>query len=783
MKVLISENFIKNIPKEKEEFILLKLDKFIKELENKKYNIKNLSNGFSVWRIRGNENIYKFRVDDSNRVLFAFTSKINGIRKEFKEGGLLILDYCNHDEQIRRSKNLNVNIDYKELEEDLFDNIIDIKYKDYYFNSSTTISRIYNDKDLIDLIKEDSKEIIYYLSDEQDESLKSQTPLFLFGSAGSGKTTIGVRKIHYLHKTYNIDIGYFTYSQPLKKETEQSFRYLCESDLGDNTEHNIKFYDIYQYLKEINNRNDCVKFDEFKIWAKKKALIYYKENIDVFDIYREIRGIIKGMIGVDWTPSNQDIYSQKLLERDLYINLPSKFSTFSNKEIAYEIALKYQAWLDENKKVDENDLTRIAIRELELDNIEKYDFIVVDEVQDLTEKQIYLLYKLVKNPKNVLFSGDFNQTINATYFNTHRIKSLFTLNSKDIKFYEKKLSTNYRSHKEIVKLANRVSEIRINKLYRDKNDYKEKYIELEHEECQKPIFLKKNNTNRNQLLKLAENRHYTAIIVCDEYEKIKLKKDLGIEDNVFTVSEMKGIEKPYVICYNIVSKYNEQWKQILNGIEYNNEHLYRYYFNMFYVAITRARNYICFYEEEDCDLYNELEDFITYIDKFDEDNLKLNTLSTNDDYYREGIYLESKEKYEHAISIYKKSKKNGINMDIERCEAFILRDKGEYLEAANKLFSIKEYDLSLELYKAICNYEGIIKSMLLMDNSYEEIVSELKKYKIDHLDIIFKSSNDKDLTCKFYEKYDEYLEERLNHQIYNVDIIKESINSIDAINF
>lgn len=80
----------------------------------------------------------------------------------------------------------------------------------------------------------------------------------------------------------------------------------------------------------------------------------------------------------------------------------------------------------------------MAIRELELDNIEKYDFIVVDELQDLTEKQIYLLYKLVKNPENVLFSGDFNQTMNATYFNTHRIKSLFTLKSKDIKFYEKR---------------------------------------------------------------------------------------------------------------------------------------------------------------------------------------------------------------------------------------------------------------------------------------------------------------------------------------------------------
>lgn len=48
MKILISENFIKNIPKEKEEFTLSKLDKFITELKNKNYNIKDLSNGFSI---------------------------------------------------------------------------------------------------------------------------------------------------------------------------------------------------------------------------------------------------------------------------------------------------------------------------------------------------------------------------------------------------------------------------------------------------------------------------------------------------------------------------------------------------------------------------------------------------------------------------------------------------------------------------------------------------------------------------------------------------------------
>ena len=60
MKTLVSEIFLKNIPKDKKEFVLSKVDKFIEELKNNNYDIRSISNSFSVWKIKGNENIYKF---------------------------------------------------------------------------------------------------------------------------------------------------------------------------------------------------------------------------------------------------------------------------------------------------------------------------------------------------------------------------------------------------------------------------------------------------------------------------------------------------------------------------------------------------------------------------------------------------------------------------------------------------------------------------------------------------------------------------------------------------
>ena len=231
MKVLVSEIFLKNIPKDKKEFVLSKLDKFIEELEDNHYDMKSISNGFSVWKIKGNENIYKFRIDSSNRVLFTFTSSISGIRGEFKEENrILILDYCNHDEQIRRAKELNINIDFIDLNNneinDSIDDIIIYKmYRNYSYNSESTITRVVDNDKLISLLNDDLKETVYYLSDEQNSVINSPTPLLLFGSAGSGKTTIGIYKIYALYKNNDINIGYFTYSELLKQETEKVFDY------------------------------------------------------------------------------------------------------------------------------------------------------------------------------------------------------------------------------------------------------------------------------------------------------------------------------------------------------------------------------------------------------------------------------------------------------------------------------------------------------------------------------------------------------------------------------
>lgn len=784
MKIVVSEKFKKSIPQEKKSIVKSKLIKFTEELKEKNFQLKNISNGFSVWKVRGTNNIYKFRIDKSNRILFTFTSKIKWTIDEYEDDeNLLILDYCSHDEQIHRSKNIKLNVgyidlentDYTDQEKEVFYDEIDNIYENYYYDQSSSIVSIYDDTELEKIFGYNSKEIIYKLNKEQTEILKTQMPLFLFGSAGSGKTTVGIRKIHSIYNLENKKIAYFTYSNMLKADTKNIFDFLCEKSKKYNVSSEIEFYDITTYLQHITNNKKVINYIGFKKWLDdKNILTHLKSNIDPFIIYREIRGIIKGFIDINWEIEKLN----KILDKEVYFNLPNKISTFNDKNLAYNIALRYQSWLDENNFVDDNDLSFYAIELIKNNKLKKYDFLVIDEIQDLTEKQIYFLYKLVKNPINVIFSGDFNQTINATYFNTNRIKSLFKLHNKDIKFSEKVLTTNFRCDQEIVKLANKITSLRIEKLYKNKNDYYESFINLGFEDNIKPIFLKRTNFNKENLLKTADKRHYVAIVVCDEFEKEKLKYELNIKNNVFTVSEIKGIEVPYVVCYNIISKYNDKWNDILKEVDFDKHHLYRYYFNLFYVAITRARKNLCFYEEKDCKLYDYLFDFIDYIDKFDENTLNLNIESDKKDYLKAGLDYEANGLYKQAINQYKRCDINVANNNIIRCNALIIKNEGNYLKAGDILFDIKEFTLSLECYIA-CNSDiGIIKNLLFLKDSYEDILDECNNLNIDILDILFNKINDNKILNKFYDVYNKYLEKKLIQHSFNINNLKTLIKDI-----
>lgn len=844
MEKIIVEGFIEKIPNIKKVDILKKIDKFTNELEKSNFDFSKISKGYYPRQIVGNtrSKIYKFRVNEKDRVLFTYGKYIKNIRREFSNS-IIFIDYFNHDKQIINGKNLTINdeslIDMK-VDEEVVDLIIEHDFENFVYDPNKIISQIVTSEDLSTMFNDDNSKALFYLSDKQAEIvLKETTPLFLFGIAGSGKTTIGINKAFLLCEG-NIQIAYFTHSDKLVKDSKRLFSELCKYKRK-HYDGNMTFTSVNNYLLKISQKNAYVNFREFEQWYNsnlKKIQKFSKVKINAGDVWREIRGIIKGLFYVNWTKIlinksiiNEDtvqflqkkqlatlnndslvlniekiatindevnkynhkdielvkediariftiidkkIFSKNMMDEDIYLNLPSKYSVISkeDRKLVYDIAKRYQKWLEQNNgKVDENDIARIGLREYYSGNVDMFDFIICDEVQDLTEIQIYFLFKVVADKSKILFSGDYNQTINPTFFNTKRIESLYKLNNGLKRFNLENVTTNYRSTKDIVETSNKLIELR-KKFIGDDNNHD--YFEVPIRPYKDKLFMLDNTPhNRKELFKSGLTRHYVGIVVANENEKEKLEKEIGIKDIIFTVNEIKGIEKDYIICVNIISSYKSKWNEILDK-NLSNKDEYRLYFNILYVALTRARSNICFIEEEnDIPIISYLESNIVNIDYFDEDSLKLNRRSDLDEFYKEGLKLEAQGLFEKAISLYKRANlnKNKTTKAIKRCEALIDDSAGKYNEAGEKLMKIREYELASHSFIRCNNFLKLLIALVYNNEKYENIHIQLKRFGKNPL-IIRNSCENEEWVSKFDYIFERYKKEQicnLNEEIKNIN--------------
>ncbi len=97
------------------------------------------------------------------------------------------------------------------------------------------------------------------------------------------------------------------------------------------------------------------------------------------------------------------------LTRERYLSLGVKESIFlaDERERVYDLFEKYREFLAENDYYDAN-IVAYEYRELVEPN---YDFVVVDEVQDITNVQLLFLLSSLKTPGNFILSGDSNQIV------------------------------------------------------------------------------------------------------------------------------------------------------------------------------------------------------------------------------------------------------------------------------------------------------------------------------------------------------------------------------------
>lgn len=467
------------------------------------------------------------------------------------------------------------------------------------------------------------------LSIEQREIVETiDKNVLVQGVAGSGKTNICIDKIIYTAcKNYTGKTLYTTFSRGLLTDTKlkvDSFKEDLKEVLHAYKNGNIVFLSN-DHKKALENRLGIYFFsdDDNKIFEKIERVISYLENkVDyllIEDIYRNKLGKDIEFVSQDYfintyskNLSNHQIqkafdrlsrYSKEIIYKEIYgmvfgyynledrpdmITLEDYIAERENSfsrpecETIYQIALDYRKYLNSHNLIDNNIATREII--VGLSNDFEYSLSIIDEVQDYTQVNLCLFKKL---SLKLFCVGDALQMINPSYFNFGYLKNL--IYEKDLTEV-KELKYNYRNTAKIERIIDALSDI--NKAEFGTHNFIVKGKSIDSGLKTTAVYLRA--TDFADRVSKSGYDNFTFVVSSKE-EKEKLKKVIK-DQEVLTVSEIKGLERRTVVAYNVLSANVDKWKHLehskVNHKSADENSVYRYYYNLFYVALSRAKQNI-----------------------------------------------------------------------------------------------------------------------------------------------------------------------------------------------
>ncbi len=431
---------------------------------------------------------------------------------------------------------------------------------------------------------------IISFDDIQHEIFNLSPPLIVIGSAGSGKTVLTLEKLKHLSG----DILYVTLS-PYLAENARSLYY---SNDYENDRQSIDFLSFKELLETIRvPEGREINYMEFERWFER-----YKHHAPIkntHQLYEEFNGVLTGY-PVD----------RAILGRSDYLNLGVRRSIFlnSDREAVYDIFEKYLDFLKNNKFYSPNMVSYDYVRLCR----PKYDFVVADEVQDLTNIQIQLILTMLRFRNNYVLCGDSNQIVHPNFFSWSSVKSMF---------YEQRakggsekegerhrgiirvLNANYRNSLSVTDLANRlllIKNARFGSIDRESN-----YLVRCVSETKGDIeFLAEKDKTKQELNSKTGRSARTAVIVMRSEDK-KVARAFFKTPLLFAIHEVKGLEYENIILLNFVSGHTLEFNAIIEGVnsgdlthelkyarardkEDKSLEAYKFFINALYVAITRG---------------------------------------------------------------------------------------------------------------------------------------------------------------------------------------------------
>ncbi|MEG1285290.1 MAG: AAA family ATPase [Romboutsia sp.] len=677
-----TEQLLKDIPIEKKDTILNKMRTFEKILLESK-SLVSIPKGFWIIKIAGTD-VYKFRVSSGHRVLFKYKNK-----------EIIFIRYCNHDQQTRDAKNynngssiieleFNLDIDKTVYEEDEIDLIINESINNEVYTKLSIIeNELVIDDEYIGLsIDECTDEEMKFLSKEQYKCIANiNKPTIVLGCAGSGKTMIAIRKL-ILNNDLNVKTAYITSSRMIVDKTRGIYsKFIKEND-------NVNFYTYREICNDILGFSDniIIDYDDFHEWLTNyTSLLKGIAEINIREIWIEIKTLIKG--------------GRDTLERDEYLYKSNSHYDLKTRNIVYKIATEYNIWLKRNSYYDDNDLAILAINKIKQDT--RFDYVIYDEVQEMTRLQSELIIRLSNNINNVMLLGDLNQNINIERFDYDFIKDIIFKNGSILG--EEFIYKNYRNSSQLIQWINRFKEIKNSKFKSLGKLYEEGEIAIK--DGNKPRIIYSLNYEET-FFKRIDNDTKSIVIVADKEDKEKLKEKGYPIGRIFSVEDIRGLEYDNVYCYNLMFKFKDIWDKVLLDTSKSPE-INRIYFNMLYIAVTRSKYNICFIEDESTTIGEYLNEYWDRI--YSEDDILSELIEVVDanKWLEEARKLEKSENYYQASEAYKKA---GRVEDVDFCLRALARKISYKNNEENPSFIVIQS-------KCITRYE-IIESLRELKTNY-----------------------------------------------------------------
>lgn len=461
--------------------------------------------------------------------------------------------------------------------------------------------------------------------------------LLIQGVAGSGKTNVCLSKIIWTAcKNYTGRILYSTFSRGLLIDTKNKidlFKNNIKSFIDDYKNNRIIFLDK-NHKKAIENRLGIVLIvdTESNIVKKLYQIVEFLDShIDYFlleDLYKETFGEMPNMFGEKEflnvflknisnhqlknrlekikNLSLQIIYKEifgmifgcdkdEMLSLEEYKKLRQNSFSSDECETIYGIAKLFGDFQKTQNISDNNEISRKLLKNKQ--KIKKYSLSIIDEVQDFTQINL----KLLKEISIKMFCvGDALQMINPSYFSFSYLKKL--MYNEDVTDVAE-LESNYRNNKKIVEILNDLSEINI-------KEFGTHSFVLTGESIDENTLSNAVYVNDKRFFDNLKNQKFEnfTILVSDFEQKQQLRQ-IFKKQEILTISEIKGLERETVLLYNILTSNFDKWQKLnmlnINHKQADENSVYRFFFNLFYVGLSRAKHNLFVYEEKQIPTFEE----------------------------------------------------------------------------------------------------------------------------------------------------------------------------------